>query len=40
LLTCCVKDTGHANFLSNNTFHCIYFLSSAPVNNGVRCSLF
>ncbi|HMJ46287.1 MAG TPA: hypothetical protein VK498_03115, partial [Ferruginibacter sp.] len=31
LLACCIKDTGHANLLSNNTFHCILFIPSAPI---------
>ena len=30
LLTVCTKDTGHPNLLTNNTFHCICFIPSAP----------
>ncbi len=29
LLTSRIKNAGHANFLTNNTFHCIYFVPSA-----------
>src|SRR6187549_1663716 len=29
LLATCIEDTRHADFLTNNTFHCILFLSSA-----------
>src|ERR1041384_2154999 len=30
LLSIRLKNAGHADFLTNNTFHCLYYLSPAP----------